>query len=98
MNKPADKTHFSLDTNAPLSTQQKTEIAALNAMTDETIDYSDIPPLSETFWQNAKPNPFYQPAKKVTTVRVDSDVLLWLKSKGKGYQARMNAILRTEML
>ena len=43
-------------------------------------------------------NPFYKPTKTVTTVRVDSDVLVWLKSKGKGYQTRLNVILREAML
>ena len=43
-------------------------------------------------------NPFYKPTKTVTTVRVDSDVLVWLKSQGKGYQTRLNVILREAML
>ena len=98
MNKPLDEQHFSLNPAVALTEQQQAEIAALNAMPDETIDYSDIPPLTEEFWQNAVRNPYYKPTKTATTVRVDTDVLLWLKSKGKGYQARMNAILRTEML
>jgi len=98
MNNPSDKKHFSLNLNAALTEQQQVEIAALNALPDEAIDYSDIPPLTEEFWQNAVRNPFYKPTKTATTVRVDTDVLLWLKSKGKGYQARMNAILRAEML
>jgi hypothetical protein len=63
MNKLSDKKHFSLDTNAPLTEQQQAEIAALNAMPDETIDYSDSPPLTEEFWQNAIRNPFYKPTK-----------------------------------
>jgi uncharacterized protein (DUF4415 family) len=98
MNKPLDEQHFSLNPAVALTEQQQAEIAALNAMPDEAIDYSDIPPLTEEFWQNAVRNPYYKPTKTATTVRVDTDVLLWLKSKGKGYQARMNAILRTEML
>lgn len=98
MNNSVDKKHFSLDTHAPLTAEQQAEIAALNAMPDEAIDFSDIAPLPDAFWQNALHNPFYKPTKTATTVRVDSDVLLWLKSKGKGYQARMNAILRAEML
>ena len=98
MNNPSNKKHFSLNLNVALTEQQQTEIAALNALPDEAIDYSDIPPLTEEFWQNAVRNPFYKPTKTATTVRVDTDVLLWLKSKGKGYQARMNAILRAEML
>ena len=40
----------------------------------------------------------YRPVKKQITARVDADVLAWLKSQGKGYQSRMNAILRREML
>jgi uncharacterized protein (DUF4415 family) len=98
MNNPLDEKHFSLNTNAPLTEQQQADIAVLKTLSDADIDYSDIPPLTEEFWQNAVRNPFYKPTKTATTVRVDTDVLLWLKSKGKGYQARMNAILRTEML
>jgi uncharacterized protein (DUF4415 family) len=41
---------------------------------------------------------FYRPNKKQITAKVDADVLDWLKSQGKGYQSRMNAILRREML
>ena len=45
-------------------------------------------------------NPFYKPTKQVTTVRIDADVMQWLKAqgKGKGYQTRMNKILRDAML
>ncbi len=98
MSNPLDEKHFSLNTNAPLTEQQQADIATLKTLSDADIDYSDIPPLTEEFWQNAVRNPFYKPTKTATTVRVDTDVLLWLKSKGKGYQARMNAILRAEML
>jgi uncharacterized protein (DUF4415 family) len=41
---------------------------------------------------------FYRPNKKQITAKVDADVLAWLKSEGKGYQTRINAILRREML
>lgn len=98
MNKPLDEAQFSLNLTAVLTEQQQAEIAALSARSDEAIDYSDIPALTEEFWQNAVRNPYYKPTKTATTVRVDTDVLLWLKSKGKGYQARMNAMLRAEML
>ncbi|MEI6067618.1 MAG: BrnA antitoxin family protein [Methylococcaceae bacterium] len=98
MNKPLNESHFSLNPTVALTEQQQAEIAALKAMPDEAVDYSDIPPLTEEFWQNAVRNPYYKPTKTATTVRVDTDVLLWLKSKGKGYQARMNAMLRAEML
>ena len=41
---------------------------------------------------------FYRPKKETVTVRLDADVLHWLKQDGKGYQSRMNAILRHEMM
>jgi uncharacterized protein (DUF4415 family) len=41
---------------------------------------------------------FYKPTKTSTTVRIDSDVLAWLKGGGKGYQTKLNAILRREMM
>jgi uncharacterized protein (DUF4415 family) len=82
----------------PLTDAQKAELAALAARPDEEIDYSDIPPLTEAFWKNAMRGRFYKPAKTSTTVRIDSDVLAWLRAPGKGYQSRINAILRREML
>ncbi len=87
-----------LDNPSPLTAQQHDELKALANMPDESIDYSDIPPLTDAFWKNAIKNPFYKPTKTSTTVRVDSDVLAWLKSQGKGYQTRINAILREEMI
>lgn len=74
------------------------ELKALAQRPDAEIDYSDIPPLSAEFWKNAVRNPFYRPTKMHTTVRVDADVLIWLKSQGRGYQTRLNAILRRAML
>ena len=82
----------------PLTSRQKAELKALAAMPDSQIAHSDIPPLTDAFWKNAIRNPFYKPIKQATTVRVDSDVLLWLKGQGKGYQTRINAILRDAML
>lgn len=82
----------------PLTKKQKAELKALSEMPDSEIDYSDLPPLDDAFWKNAVRNPFYKPTKASTTVRVDSDVLAWLKSQGKGYQTRINAILREAML
>ncbi len=81
-----------------LSDKQKAELKALAEMQDSEIDYSDIPPLDDGFWKNAVNNPFYKPTKTSTTVRLDSDVLIWLKSQGKGYQTRINAILREAWL
>ncbi|HEX4765064.1 MAG TPA: BrnA antitoxin family protein [Lichenihabitans sp.] len=82
----------------PLTSAQKAELKALKAMPDADIDTSDSPPLTDAFWKNAVRNPFYKPTKTSTTVRIDSDVLAWFKGQGKGYQSRINAVLRREML
>jgi uncharacterized protein (DUF4415 family) len=82
----------------PLTAKQEAELKALAAKPDSAIDHGDIPPLDDAFWRNAVRNPVYRPTKTSTTVRLDTDVLLWLRSQGKGYQSRINAILRREML
>jgi len=90
---------YVLDTQSPkpLTAEQKAELKKLMAMPEGEIDFSDIPPLDERFFKNAVRGGLYRPVKASTTVRVDADVLLWLKSKGKGYQTRINAILRQAM-
>ena len=67
-------------------------------MPDSDINLSDIPELTEKFWKNAVRNPFYRPIKKQLTLRLDADVIAWLRRKGKGYQTRANAVLRDAML
>lgn len=68
-------------------------------MPDEDIDFSDIPPLDEEFWQHAQRfHELYRPRKTQITAKIDADVVAWLKSGGKGYQTRINAILRQAML
>lgn len=59
---------------------------------------SQTPSLDEAFWDQAIHNPFFKPIKTQTSVRIDSDILAWLKSQGKGYQTRINSILRKAML
>ena len=91
------KTVVDLSRRAEPTAEQLARLSLLAKLPDSDIDYSDIPPLSDQFWKSAVRNPFYRPTKQVTTVRVDSDVLLWLKAQGKGYQTRLNAILREAM-
>lgn len=98
MKRPMVRYTIDLDNPPPLTAEQKKRLKALAAKPDSEIDYSDIPPLTEEFWKNAVRNPFYRPTKTSTTVRIDSDVLHWLRAQGKGYQSRINAILRREML
>jgi len=84
--------------------KRKKELAALAEKSDGDIDYSDIPPLDDTaweraiLWKDAIHNGLYKPKKIVTTVRIDADVMAWLKQQGRGYQTRLNAILRDAML
>jgi uncharacterized protein (DUF4415 family) len=78
-----------------LSKEQKEDIAAIAAMKDEDIDFSDIP--LKLDWSKAEIGKFYRPPKKTVTMRLDADVLEWLKGFGKGYQTRANLLLRHAM-
>ena len=86
--------------NENFSDKQDAEIKRLLAKgttPDEKLDLSDIPEISD--WSNAvRHGKFYRPVKQQTSVRLDADVLAWLKAQGKGYQTRMNKILREAML
>ncbi len=62
------------------------------------IDYSDIPPTTDEDWKDATRGALYRPIKQQITVRVDADVIAWLRQQGSGYQSRMNSILREAML
>ena len=64
-------------------------------MRDADIDYSDIPPLGNEFFKRATVE--WPPAKRQLTIRLDADVLNWLKANGRGYQTRINRILRAAM-
>ena len=81
-----------------LSDEERTQLAALEAMPDSAIDTTELPSLTEAFFAGAERNPFYRPMKRQLTVRVDADVLAWLRSAGRGYQTRINRILREAML
>jgi len=59
------------------------------------IDYSDIPALGDEFFRKA--TAAWPPAKKQLTIRLDADVLDWLRAHGRGYQTRINRILRVVM-
>ena len=78
-----------------LTKEQKRDIRAIRGKRDETIDFSDIPPVLD--WSGAEIGKFYRPAKKPVTMRLDSDVLAWLKADGRGYQTRANQLLRHAM-
>ena len=85
---------YTLDPNNPKPISKET-LARIDAISDDEIDYSDIPELDEDFWKRAQLN--MPEPKKGIYVRLGTDVLDWLKSKGTGYQTRMNAMLRAMM-
>jgi len=68
-----------------------------DAMTDADIDYSDIPELGDEFFRNAKLASEFKKSKSRVTMRLDDDILDWLRGQGKGYQTRANMILRAAM-
>ncbi len=77
----------------------KRSLQRLDALEDKHIDYSDIPEISPEMFARAVahrglPVP---PRKTQIALRIDGDVLAWFKAQGKGYQSRINALLRAYM-
>lgn len=81
----------------PLTEERIAELKALADAPDSTIDYSDISSAAEALDAKAVSNPFYKPVKAHVSMRIDADVLAWLKSQGK-YQTKANEILRSAMI
>jgi len=77
-----------------MSETSKTDWKRLAEIDDDAIDTSDIPELDDEFFQNAE---LRVPAKQPVTLRIDEDVLVWFKAQGKGYQTRINKLLRHYM-
>jgi uncharacterized protein (DUF4415 family) len=84
--------------DSPMTARRKRRLAKLAKRPDGAIDVSDIPQLTGKFWENAVSNPLYRPVKKQLTLRLDADVVFWLRRHGRGYQTRANALLRAAML
>jgi uncharacterized protein (DUF4415 family) len=78
-----------------LTEAQLENLKRLAARLDNEIDYTDIPEITD--FSGFEVGKFYRPVKEAVTVRLDADVVHWLKREGKGYQTRLNAILRREM-
>lgn len=75
-----------------LSKQSKTDWGRVDALKDEDIDYSDIPPLTDDFFKKAVIR--WPSEKERITISLDKDILCYLRVLGKGYQTKINAILR----
>ena len=78
-----------------LTKEQKRQIAAIAAKKDADIDLTEMPEVTD--WTGAEMGKFYRPPKKPVTMRLDTDVVEWLKSYGRGYQTRVNHLLRHAM-
>ena len=79
-----------------LTAEKKKKLQILAARPDREIDLSDIPEIRE-IPPDAVIGKFYRPRKASVTIRIDVDVLAWLRSSGAGYQTRVNNYLRSLM-
>ena len=91
-------TTYELRSGRALTARQKRELEKLAAMPESAIDTSDIPASPPGAWKHAIRGKWYRPVKRPVSIRLDTDVLAWLKGKGSGYQTRVNSLLREKML
>lgn len=85
-----------VDMKTKLSAEQLERLERLAALPDESIDYSDAPPLTDEQWADPRRPSFYKARKQPVTIRLDADVIDWFKghSGGKPYQTEINRVLR----
>jgi uncharacterized protein (DUF4415 family) len=82
-----------------ISRKSETDLKRIDAMKDEDIDLSDIPEVTAEMFARAVLRRNFKPIprKKQLTLRIDSDVVEWYKKQGRGYQTRINSLLRAYM-
>lgn len=98
MKKKMVSSKLQLDQLPPLTAEQKKELLSLQALQDHEIDLSDVPELDVESFAKAVRNPYHRVLKELTTVRIDKDIMDWLRSGGPGYQTRINTYLRLAMV
>ena len=78
-----------------ISSYTMAEIRKMIAAGDYWPTSPDAPEieLDEDFWRNAR-IVMPKPTKETISLRVDHDILAWFRAQGRGYQSRMNAVLR----
>lgn len=79
-----------------LTAEKRRQLAGLAARPEREIDLSDIPEIRE-IPPDAVIGKLYRPKKTSVTIRIDADVLAWLRAAGEGYQTRINDYLRRLM-
>ena len=86
---------YTLETLPPVS---KEDLDRFDSVRDEDIDYSDIPEVTDfSKFQPWEQRQLFRPVKIAVTCKIDADIVAWLKQGGKGYQTRLNTILRQAM-
>jgi uncharacterized protein (DUF4415 family) len=75
-----------------LTAEERAALDAVAAMPDSQIDTSDMPEVTD--WSGAVRGALFRPVKRLTSLRLDADLLEWFKRGGEGYQTRINAALR----
>ena len=76
-----------------MSASTKTDFKRLAKLTDDDINYSDIAMSDEDFWKDAE---VIFPSKKIhLSIRLDDDIVSWFKRFGRGYQTKINSVLRS---
>jgi uncharacterized protein (DUF4415 family) len=87
-----------MKTSSPKRIKISERTRALYEQRDRSLDDSEAPVMPPAFWENAVVGKYYRPVKTPISLRIDADVLAWLKSKGEGHLSRINDILRQAML
>ena len=71
----------------------KTNFKRLKKISDKDIDYSDIPETDESFWSDAEVQ--FPSTKTHVSIRLDDDIISWFKQFGRGYQTKINSVLKS---
>ncbi len=82
-----------------LTRKQKADLERLADLPDDRIDLSETPEVRD--WSGARQGLFYRPLKQQLTLRLDTDVVAWFKTRargGRGYQTDINRALREHVL
>lgn len=80
-----------------LKISDKTREAYTNRDKSQDSTDPENPTLPPEMWEGAIIGKYYRPMKTSVSVRIDNDVLAWLKSQGQGHLTKINAILRERM-
>jgi uncharacterized protein (DUF4415 family) len=80
----------------PLSPEQLERLEKLAAMSDEDIDLSDMPEITDEQWARAFRPGLGRPIKQPVTIRLDTDIVNWFKAQAgdRPYQTEINRVLR----